>query len=72
MTAPRRRLIYPPTPVLNQPQLQRLHDRLESETLSLRRWQTRLRRAFSEVEKRQKTIARIQKQCARMENQPHA
>jgi hypothetical protein len=71
MTAPRRRLVRvaapnPPRPQ-PAPRLSRLRSRLEAERTALARWQSRLRRAFNAVEKFQRSIQRIERQIARLE-----
>jgi len=72
MTAPRRRIIRPsPVPTSNgqqhQRQLDKLRARLNHERTFLARWQRRLKRAFTAVEKSQKCIARIERKIAQME-----
>jgi hypothetical protein len=71
MTAPRRRLVRvaapnPPRPQ-PAPRLSRLRSRLEAERTALAGWQSRLRRAFNAVEKFQRSIQRIERQIARLE-----
>ena len=72
MTTPRRaivrtRPVIPALEVQRQRQLRKLRDRLESEREALARWMTRLRRAFHAVERRQSTIARLEKSLTRLE-----
>lgn len=72
MSAPCRRIIRPenrsPIPdVHRQRQVHKLRTRLEKERHTLSRWITRLRRSFHAVEKVQQTIARLEKQIARLE-----
>ena len=66
MSLPRRRLIRPALAADRTPhrprQGQKLRDRLAKEQAALRRWQSRLKRAFNAVEKCQKCIARIERQ----------
>jgi hypothetical protein len=71
MTAPRRGIVRPsPAPTNGQQQqrqLDRLRARLNHERSALARWQRRLKRAFTAVEKSQKCIARIERKIAQME-----
>ena len=65
MTEPRRRVIRP-TPVQRRSnQREKLCLRLEKERSALRRWQTKLRRAFKAVEKCQSQVARLEHQLHR-------
>ena len=68
---PRRRLIRPaPVPVLDPQRhrkAQRLRERLDHERAALARWQTRLKRAFTTVEKSQRKIARMERTLAHLE-----
>ena len=72
MATPRRRLIRPAVvPAADpqrQPKIQRLRNRLEHERTTLARWQTKLKRAFNTVEKCQKSITRIERQLAQLED----
>ena len=73
MTAtPRRRVIRPPRPATNDALRQRkLADRgtrLQLEQQRLSRWMSRLKRAFHAVEKQQKTVSRLEREIARLEN----
>ena len=47
--------------------LRKLRERLVQERAALARWMKRLRRAFNAAEKRQRTIARIEKEMTRLE-----
>lgn len=71
MATPRRCILRPaPAPPTNQQrqqQLQKLRSRIDHERNSLGRWQTRLKRAFTTVEKHQKRIARLERQIAYLE-----
>ena len=71
-TTPRRRVIRPPRPATDETKRQRKlaarRTRLQSEQQSLSRWMSRLRRAFHAVEKQKKTVARLEREIARMEN----
>jgi len=71
MANPRRCIIRPaptpPTSQQRQQQLQKLRSRIDHERSSLGRWQTRLKRAFTTVEKHQKRIARLERQIAFLE-----
>lgn len=71
MSTPRRRLVRPALSTTLRPrpdrQLQKLRTRLETERAALARWQTKLRRAFNSVAKFQKSITRIERQLARLE-----
>jgi hypothetical protein len=66
-----RRCIVRPAPTLTtdhrQHQLHKLRTRLAGERTSLARWQTRLKRAFTTVEKHQKRILRLERQIAFLE-----
>ena len=72
MTTPRRRIIRPaPVATPSSPErsqrLQKLRGHLEQERAALRRWMTRLKRAFHAVEKSQQRIARLERQITPME-----
>lgn len=72
MTAPRRRIVrptaVPPAPEPNRPRrLQRLRTQLEKERTALTRWMARLKRSFNQVLKRQRTIARTERQITQLE-----
>jgi septal ring factor EnvC (AmiA/AmiB activator) len=71
MSMPRRNIIRPAVAVAagqqHQRQLQRLRSRLDNERTALARWQPRLRRAFTTVEKCMKKIARLERQIAQLE-----
>ena len=77
MSTPRRQIIRagPATAVATQQQQRKadqLRSRLDHERISLARWQTRLKRAFTSVEKHQKRIARLERQITQVEVQGHA
>jgi hypothetical protein len=67
----RRCIVRPaPSPVTNQHrdhQIEKLRTRLAGARTSLARWQTRLKRAFTTVEKHQKRILRLERQIAFLE-----
>ena len=68
-----RRCIVRPAPSLatNQyrdHQIEKLRTRLGHERASLARWQTRLKRAFTTVEKHQKRILRLERQITFLED----
>lgn len=72
MSVPRRRIVRPPVvPAANgaqqQRQLEKLRTRLHRERLGLIRWQRRLKRAFTAVEKHQKNVARLEQRIAQLE-----
>jgi len=72
MTTPRRRIVRftntsPEPDPREQERLRRLRERLTGERAALARWRTRLRRAFNQVEKRQRSIARIERQINHFE-----
>jgi hypothetical protein len=50
--------------------LRKLRERLVQERAALARWMKRLRRAFNAAEKRQRTIARIEKEMTKREDTP--
>ena len=50
--------------------LRKLRERLVQERAALARWMKRLRRAFNAAEKRQRAIARIEKEITRREDTP--
>lgn len=54
-------------PANQQRRLAKLRDKLEHERAILARWQTRLRRAFSTVERAGKKIARLERQILQLE-----
>jgi hypothetical protein len=69
----RRCIVRPaPSPTLSDQQrnhqIEKLRTRLGHERASLARWQTRLKRAFTTVEKHQKRISRIERQIAFLED----
>ncbi len=71
MTTPRRRVLRPAreVPSFNserERQLARRRARLEQERAGFDRWMSRLRRAGNEVSKRQKSIARLERELARL------
>ena len=72
MTAPRRRLVRPPsTSSPTQPQrpqaLPKARARLTQARNALARWMTRLKRAFNAVMKEQRAIARLERQIRTLE-----
>ena len=70
MSTPRRRLIRPATPAATPPtagQLQKLRTKLEKDRRDLARWMSRLKRAFSFVQKHQQRIFRIERQITKLE-----
>jgi hypothetical protein len=71
MTTPRRRVLRPPrTEAEDSRRLQKLsrwRDQLQQEQTGLTRWMCRLRRAFHELEKRQKTVRRLEREIAKLE-----
>jgi hypothetical protein len=72
MTEPRRRIVRQPPQVpvsdpYQQARLRRLRERLADERASLARWMTRLRRAFNAVLKRQRAVARIEREINKRE-----
>jgi hypothetical protein len=72
MATPRRRLLRPtntspPPDPRDEERLRRLRERLASERAALARWMTRFRRAFTQVEKRQRCIARIEREIHQRE-----
>jgi transposase len=68
----RRRILRPannsPESQRQAQRLRKLRERLVQERTALARWMKRLRRAFAAAEKRQRAIARIEKEMARLEN----
>lgn len=70
MTTPRRRVLRPPRPSqtarLEDPRLERIQSRLESEHEGLRRWMSKLKRAFHAVERHQNRITALERQAARL------
>lgn len=73
MTAPRRRILRPPpagpaSDAQTVRNLQKRRAQLDTERLALKRWMSRLRRAFNAVEKRQQKIARLERQIAGLES----
>ncbi|OAI42043.1 hypothetical protein AYO40_02090 [Planctomycetaceae bacterium SCGC AG-212-D15] len=75
MSAPRRTIIRPVSAPARSDQprhLPKLRGRLDSERSALARWQRRLRRAFTECEKHQRSVARLEKRIAQIEENNHA
>jgi len=71
MSSPRRRIIRPSNPsqdVQQQHRLQRLRERLVHERASLARWQKRLRRAFTTIERLHKQIDRLEHRRQKLED----
>ena len=69
MTTPRRRLIRPAPPSQpdNSQQVQKLRAKLENERRGLARWLSRLRRAFTAMDKHSQRIARIERQITKLQ-----
>lgn len=70
MSTPRRRIVRPHQPVGaadRQRRLQKLRSQLERERTALARWQKRLRRAFTTVEKLHKQIDRLERRRSLLE-----
>ena len=71
MASPRRRIVRPDTTPRPHPpsarRLQKRRSRLEHKQAALVRWQARLKRAFHQVQKRQHTSARVQRQLLHTE-----
>jgi uncharacterized UPF0160 family protein len=72
MVTPRRRLIRPSndsvqTNQQHQRKVQKIRERLARERAALKRWQTRLKRAFKAVMKAQAIIVRVEKQLTNLE-----
>jgi chromosome segregation ATPase len=73
MATPRRRIIRPevlqPVDSRIRRRLQKLKANHVREEAALARWRTRLRRAFNAVAKVQRTLLRIERQIAQLEEQ---
>jgi hypothetical protein len=69
VSAPRRRIVRPNLNQNGQQQrrLQLIRERLERERASLIRWQKRLRRAFTTVERLHKQIDRLERRRSQLE-----
>lgn len=71
MSLPRRRLVRPVTPPAARPsperRVQKLRSHLEKQWAALTRWQSKLRRSSTTVEKLSKSIARIERQLTQLE-----
>ena len=71
MTTPRRRLIRPNAPTTNTSsatlQLQKLRGKLDKDRRDLARWMSRLKRAFTFVQKHHCRIARLERQITKLE-----
>jgi septal ring factor EnvC (AmiA/AmiB activator) len=72
MSLPRRRLVRPalappPAEPRDQRRILKLRSQLEHERAALARWQKRLRRAFTTVEKLQAKVARIERNISQLE-----
>jgi hypothetical protein len=69
MTTPRRRLIRPTLPYPPAPshQVQKLRTKLEDERRGMARWLSRLRRAFTAMNKHSERIARLERQIAKIQ-----
>jgi hypothetical protein len=73
MSTPRRRIVRPrtngqTTDPQRHRQTQRLRERLAHERTALARWQKKLRRAFTKVEKLLAIVDRLEKKIARLDN----
>ena len=70
-TTPRRRVLRPPRPAVEDPQRQQKlaakRVQLHKEQQSLGRWMSRLKRAFHAVEKQQGRVARLERQIASLD-----
>jgi hypothetical protein len=71
MTTPRRRLIRPtaPAPTTTSPAtllLQKLRSKLDKDRQDLARWMSRLKRAFTFVQKHHGRIARLERQITKL------
>jgi hypothetical protein len=70
-TTPRRRVLRPRrTPAENAARARKVatrRARLEKEQAGLSRWMTKLKRAFHAVEKHQKTVSRLEREIACLE-----
>lgn len=73
MTTVRRRVLRSGEPVAAERRrlrlLERKHQQLIKERDSLKRWMTRLKRAFHAMEKLQAKIARLERQISELESQ---
>jgi len=73
MSLPRRRLIRPEvraaTPSGQQHKIQKLRSRTDQERERLKKWMTRLRRAFHAVEKQQQLLARLERQITKLQGE---
>ena len=73
MSTPRRRLIRPATSPASTPltaqQLQKLRNKLDKDRKDLARWMSRLKRAFSFVQKHQHRITRLERQITKLEGE---
>jgi hypothetical protein len=72
MTAPRRRLVRfthntPEPNPRHVERLRKLRERLASERAALKRWMSRLRRAFHQIEKRQAAITRVEREITKLQ-----
>jgi hypothetical protein len=71
MTTPRRRLIRPAALHNGQPStaqhVQKLRLKLDKDRRDLARWMSRLKRAFSFVQKHQTRITRLERQITKLE-----
>jgi hypothetical protein len=71
MTAPRRRIVRPPSPShrnTTQRRLDRLRESLKREQAALKRWQKRFKRAYTAIHKHQAAVIRIERQLAQLPN----
>ena len=72
MTTVRRRIQRPPrqptaAEARRQARIQKKHEQPAKEQAALKRWMTKLKRAFHAVEKQQQRIARLERQLADLE-----
>jgi hypothetical protein len=67
MTAPRRRIIRPTATPPPDQQVQKLRTKLETERQGLARWLSRLRLAFTAMNKHSERIARLERQLTKIQ-----
>ena len=71
MTRPRRRVLRNSRTHSDDPQCQqkiaRRREKLKKEQEGLSKWMTKLKRAFHAVEKHQKTVARLERELAQLD-----
>ena len=61
--------VTPCRPAQRQCQTERLRQRLEAERRALARWLARLKRAFNAIVKHQQSIARLERQIRKQEEE---